>query len=135
MAQTFKNPMDMAELIAKPQTDYVPVTRANGGWSNKLTGEGYNLKEPYEDYNDYYGGNDKITRSEREFNLAVGNDYPVYDLFYKNRQNYRDRFRSGEDYQNILKELQKVGTWSKNDYDPRNIRKEYFQRMLDDEEE
>ena len=66
-----KSPIQLAQKIG-------------AGWSNPFPAEGYNLTEKLEDYNDYYGGGEPITRSERELNLAIGNDYPVYENFNKN---------------------------------------------------
>ena len=120
MAKIYKSPVDMANSL-------------NSKWS-PFPKEGYNLTEKLEDYNDYYGGGEPITHSERKFNLALSNDQPVYEHFTKNLPALRERFKSGEDYQNILGELRDKGTWSKGEYDPLNIRKEYLQRILEDEE-
>ena len=90
------------------------------------------LEEEYESYNDYFADDEPITHSERELNVATGNDYPVYEHLYKNRKNYADRLAKGEDYMNMLGELKKLGTWSRgNDsWNPKNVRREYFERLL-----
>jgi len=85
-----------------------------------------------DDYNDFYGDGEKITRSERNFNIAVGNDYPVYQHFVKNLPSYRERMAKGEDYRNIINEL--YGKRTYDDYNPRNIRREYLARMLANDE-
>ena len=85
------------------------------------------LEEGYESYNDYFADDEPITHSERELSLATANDQPVYEHLYKNRQNYKDRLAKGEDYMNLLGELKKLGTMS---WNPKNVRKEYFERLL-----
>lgn len=90
------------------------------------------LEEKYETYNDYFADDEPITHSEREFNLATGNDKPVYEHLYKNKKNYMDRLAKGEDYGKMLGELKNLGTWSKGEdsWNPKNVRKEYFERLL-----
>lgn len=122
MAQVYKSPIDLMQRISD----------ARAKWG-KLPTENYKLTEKYEDYNDYYGNDEPITRSERGFNVSVGNDRPVYDYFTQNLPSLRDRYAKGEDYQNILKELHSKAQW-KDEFDPANIRKEYFERLLNDPE-
>ena len=99
-------------------------------WAKMPTPE---LEEKYESYNDYFAHDEPITHSERELNVATGNDQPVYDYVYKNRQALKDRLAKGEDYTKILKELKGLGTWSKgsDSWNPKNVRKEYLERLLE----
>ena len=118
--------------MAKPRDLIKELVDAKAGW-NPLPTENYKFDEIYEDYNDYYGGGEPITASERGFNLSVGNDRPVYDYFTQNLPRLRERYQGGEDYQNILKELHSKAQW-KDNFNPKNIRKEYFERLLNDPE-
>lgn len=122
MSQVYKNPVDLMTALSD----------AKKGWGTLPT-EGYQFDEKYEDFNDYYGNEEPITRSERGFNISVGNDRPLYEHFTKNLQSLRDRYKGGEDYRNILKELHSKAQW-KDEFNPNNIRKEYFERLLNDPE-
>lgn len=120
--KTYKNANDLISAL----------TDAKSKWG-RLPQEGYTFDEKYEDYNDYYGNGEPITASERGFNLSVGNDYPVYSHFTKNLQKLRDRYSKGEDYKNLINELHSKAQW-KDNFNPANIRKEYFERLLNDPE-
>ena len=122
MANVYKNPVDLMEALSAEKSKW-----------GKLPTEGYNFTEKYDNYNDYYGNDEPITASERGFNVSVGNDAPVYDYFTKNLQALRDRYAKGEDYRNLLKELHSKAQW-KDNFNPNNIRKEYFERLLNDPE-
>ena len=117
----YKSPVDLMNAI----------TKAKEGWGTLPT-ENYKFDEKYENYNDYYGNDEPITRSEREFNLAASNDYPMYQHFVKNFPTYRKRIEGGEDYRNIINELH--GKSETKSFNPKNIRKEYFMRLLNDPE-
>lgn len=122
MADKLKEGIDLMTALAQ----------AKQNWG-KLPTEGYTFDEKYEDFNDYYGNKEPITRSERGFNVSVGNDYPLYDYFTKNLGALRKRYQGGEDYRKILKELHSKANW-KDEFNPMNIRKEYFERLLNDPE-
>ena len=106
------------------------LTDAKSKWG-VLPTEGYAFDEPYDKYNDYYGNDEPITASERGFNLSVNNDYPVYKYFTKNLPALRQRYASGEDYMNLINELHSKAQW-KDNFNPKNIRREYFERLLND---
>lgn len=118
----YKNPLDLMSAL----------TQEKSKWK-ALPTEGYNFNENYEDFNDYYGNGEPITASERNFNLSVGNDEPMYRYFTSNLPKLRERYAGGEDYMNILKELHGKARW-KDNFNPANVRKEYFERVLNDPE-
>lgn len=122
MSEIYKNPDDLMKALSD----------AKSKWG-KLPTNNYQFDEKYEDFNDYYGNGEPITASERGLNVSVGNDYPIYEHFTKNLANLRKRMEAGEDYRKILKELHSKAQWPDN-FNPKNIRKEYFLRMLNDPE-
>ena len=118
--------------MARPEDLIKELSEQKSKWG-VLPTEGYNFDEKYEDYNDYYGDGSPITASERGFNLSVGNDYPLYTYFTSNLPKLRERYQGGEDYQNILNELHSKAEY-KDNFNPKNIRREYFERLLNDPE-
>ncbi len=122
MSKIYKNPDDLMTKLVEEKKRW-----------NPLPTEGYQFDEKYEDFNDYYGEGEPITASERGFNVSVGNDFPVYDYFTKNLSSLRDRYAKGEDYRNLINELHSKAQW-KDNFNPKNIRKEYFERLLNDPE-
>lgn len=122
MSQIYKNPNDLIAALEDEQKRW-----------EKMPTEGYKFDEKYEDFNDYYGHGEPITASERGFNISVGNDQPVYEHFTKNLPALRERIQKGEDYRNIINELHSKAQWP-DEFNPKNIRREYFLRMLNDPE-
>ena len=119
-----KNPNEL-DLIKQ-------LSNEKSKWGHLPT-EGYLFDEKYEDFNDYYGNGDPITASERGFNISVGNDRPVYEYFTGNLPSLRKRYAEGEDYMNLINELHSKAQW-KDEFNPKNIRREYFERLLNDPE-
>ncbi len=122
MSKIYKNPNDLMKKLADVKASWKP-----------LPTDGYAFDEKYENFNDYYGNDEPITKSERGFNVSVGNDRPVYDYFTQNLPTLRQRYADGEDYMKILNELHSKAQW-KDEFNPKNVRREYFERLLNDPE-
>lgn len=82
-------------------------------------------KEKRENYNDYYGAK---YRSERGFNVALGNDQRMYEYFNKNHKRLAKEVEKNP--RKVASELRRNSTWGYGEFNPRNMRKGYIRKVV-----
>ena len=87
----------------------------------------FNPTEPIEKYNDSY---DAVTHSEREFNLETSNDRGMYEYVKKNLPTLKKLAETNPE--GVIRAITRHGNYPSSFYgiEPKNVRKEYVQAVL-----
>ena len=87
----------------------------------------FNPTEPIEEYDDLYGA---MTKSEREFNLETSNDRGMYEYVKANLPTLQKLAQTNPEA--VIRAITTHGNYPRSFYgiEPKNVRKEYIQAVL-----
>jgi len=118
-----------AELGAKQEQPAPQKQEENVAQQNNVPQQKSEFKptEPIEEYDDLYGA---LTNSEREFNLETSNDRGMYEYVEKNLPTLQKLAETNPE--RVIRAITAHGNYPRSFYgiEPKNIRKEYVQAVL-----